>query len=119
RTPGGGIDVEHGEPGAADLGELHGGEADGAGADDEHLLALLRGAALDRVVADAERLDERERVGREVAGGVELAGRQDEAGPEAAVGHHAEDLEVLAAVAAAGAAGAAFLAVEVGLHRAA
>src|SRR6185295_7389935 len=33
--------------------------------------------------------------------------------------HHAEDLEVLAAVAAAGAAGAAFLAVEVGLHRAA
>ena len=72
-----------------------------------HVFAGLRVAAVDGVAADGQRLDEGELLEGQLARRVQLAGRHEEARPQAAVGVDAEHLEVLAAVAAAAPAGEA------------
>ena len=101
------VQVEDDDRRPGQLDELDDGQADRPGADDEDVFARLRGAAVDGVAADAERLHQGQLVERQPLRRVQLAGRHDEARPQAAVGVDAEDLEVLAAVAAAVPAGEA------------
>ena len=61
------VHVEHGDRDAGELDELDGGQADRAGADDEHVVAGLGIAAGDGMAADGQRLDQGELFERELA----------------------------------------------------
>ena len=81
------------------LEEFQASEADGTGADDEHGLAGLGISTLDGVVADGERLDERELVVGKIVARMQLAGGHGEdAFAKAAVVMDADDLHAGAAV---------------------
>ena len=113
------VHVEDGDRRPGQLDELDDRQPDRPGPDDQHVVPGLRGAAIDRVAADAQRLHQGELVERELLRRVELAGRDDELRAQPAVGVDAEDLQVLAAVRPAAPAGEALLAVHVRLDRAA
>ena len=76
-------------------------------------------AAVDGVAADGQRLDQGELLERQLRRQVQLAGRDDELRPQAAVGVDAEDLQVLAAVRRPRRQAKHCLAVDVRLDRAA
>ena len=113
------VHVEHDDLGAGQLGEFQRGQADGAGADDQARFVGLEAGAIDGVTADGQRLHQGELLEGELARDVQLAGRHEEARPQAAVAMDAERLVLLAAVGVAAAAGVALLAVDVRLDRAA
>ena len=100
------------DPGTGELGELDDGQADGACAHHQHVLARLGVRSRHRVGADAERLDQGELVERELARRMQLACGQDEPLAHPTVGMHAEAPERDAAVRLAAAAGDAGAAVE-------
>ena len=113
------VDVEHDHLRARLDGELRDRQPDRPRADDQHEFVLLHAGAFDGVRADAERLDERELIQRQLRGGMQLARGQHELLAHPAVGVDAEHLDVRAAIRLAPAAGDAFLAVDVRLDRAA
>lgn len=83
------------------------------------MLARLRIRSIDRVAADAERLDQRELFQRELARRMQLASRQHELRTQPTVGMHAEHLQLLATIAVAAPTGVALTTIHVRLDRAA
>ena len=74
-------------------GEFDGRKADRTGADDQHVLAGLRRAAIHRVAADGERLDERELVGGELGARCAACARAGDSARRRPPSHmHAEGL---------------------------
>ena len=81
-----------------ELDELQRRQPDRPGADDQARLVGLGAAAVDRVAADRQGLDQGELVERQLRRGVELPRRQEELRPHPAVAVDAQDFELLAAV---------------------
>ena len=109
-------DREHGAP---HLYELADAQTDGTCADDEDEIIRLDVRALDGMGTDPERLDERELIVGECARAVELARRDDDLRPHAAVDVHSERFQLGAAIGSSRAARDAPPAIQVGLDRAA
>ena len=105
--------VHHGDGRPGQPGEFQRGQANGAGSDDQHVLAFLRIAAVGRVAADAQRFHQGELLVGEFFGRVQLVGANQKPFAQTAVDHHADDIELFAAVAVALPAGVALAAVHV------
>ncbi len=110
-----GVGIEDDGGSAGEFDEFEGGEADGAGADDEDVVGGGDLGAIDGVTADGEGFDEGELIVGEGGGGVEFASGEEEEFGEAAVAHYAEGLVRFAAIGEAASAGVAGLAIDVRL----
>ncbi len=113
------VDIQHDDLSTFLNSELHGGEADGTCSDHKCKLAFFHLCPLNCVRPDAERLDKRELIVGQDRRGMQLARWHHELLAHASVRVNSEHSDVGTTVGFSTTAGDAFLAVDIGLDRAA